>query len=395
MKLSASATSNSDWPVVANALQQFRGDQLVASFFAQQSEDYFQTPWYLVAVGKAALSMAQVAIELGGERLVSGLVIGKQGSQRQITHERVQSIKAGHPVPNETSLLAGQALIEWLQAVPEQGKILFLLSGGGSSLVEVLPDGWTLAQWQTQTQTWLASGWDIARINQARRSLSQIKGGRLLDYCADSVRITQLLLSDVAEQPLANVASGLLYRQPEDARVASYVLADNAQLLAYLQQQLGECHRVPACITDEVNALAVQLAQQAVTRGCVLWGGEPLVELPANAPLGGRMQHLAVAIAWQLRHLSTPWQLIALATDGSDGTTPVLAVHLTESSLALATEQGWDVAHCLQTYQTHDLLTVISALTLSGDSGTNLNDIVLLRMLPSESSNKGDNGDDC
>lgn len=373
--------------ILAQTLQAFRGDQLVASFF-ERSENYlidthyFDQPWYLVALGKAALSMAQGALRLGEHSLQRGLVVGKQATGI-VTFQQtnILTLQAAHPVADEASLYAGQVLITFMQSLPPQARVLFLLSGGASALVEVLPSDWTLTRWQQQSRQWLISGWDIQRINQARRQISLIKGGKLLNYCPVDVQITQLMISDVQQDPIQYVASGLLYR-PNDQRVYSYILADNHRLVSALMHNIAlagiACQLIDAYPHPQVDRLAVQIAQQAQAGRCYVYGGEPVVVLPECPPKGGRMQHLALSIAWQMRYASFPWLLIGVATDGSDGTTEVMRVQLNEQSIERAQQLGWDIAVCLSEFRAHDLLATLDVLTYCDHSDTNLNDVVVL-----------------
>lgn len=361
------------------ALLDCRGDHLVASFFsASQRSDWFAQPWYAIALGKASLAMMEGALAVGGSTLVAGLVVSKQDSGSSLSDERLICLTAAHPVPDESSLQAGQALLTFVQQLPSQARVLFLLSGGASALVEVLPDDWSLARWQEQTQQWLASGWDIQRINQARKNLSLVKGGKLLVHFPEQMGILQLIIADVPNQDLAAVGSGLLLADVVDERVSTYCLADNRSLLASLALYLPHAEMMPAYVSSEVNALAVEIASKAVLGQCTVWGGEPVVQLPEHAPMGGRMQHLALAVAWQLRHTTFPWSLIALASDGDDGNSRAAGAWVNEQTIRIAECHGWSVEATLAQANAHALLADVGALIETGYTGTNVNDVMIL-----------------
>ena len=87
----------------------------------------------LVAVGKAAWQMAKAASDCLGDRINEGIVITKYGHVKEPI-ERIECFEAGHPVPDENSFKATQAVIEMVSGLNKNDTVLFLLSGGGSAL---------------------------------------------------------------------------------------------------------------------------------------------------------------------------------------------------------------------------------------------------------------------
>lgn len=111
---------------VQKALLDCRGDHLVASFFsASQQSTWFAQPWYAIALGKASLAMMEGALAVGGSTLVAGLVVSKQDSGISLSDERLICLTAAHPVPDDSSLQAGKALLAFVQQLPSQARVLF------------------------------------------------------------------------------------------------------------------------------------------------------------------------------------------------------------------------------------------------------------------------------
>ena len=133
-------------------------------------------PVFLLSIGKAACAMAQGAHEVLGARILDALVVTKRGHAELLAWP---VLEAGHPLPDEQSLAAGQRLIDFAAAIPPDATVLMLLSGGASALAEALPEGMQLAQLRALNDWLLASGLDIAAMNRIRKRLSRIKGGRL------------------------------------------------------------------------------------------------------------------------------------------------------------------------------------------------------------------------
>jgi len=144
-------------------------------------DEQFSMPVHLVAVGKAADAMARGALSELGDSVVSGLVVTKHHhlSDELRSDSRLNCIESSHPLPDEHSLAAGAALADYVSAVPAEHQMVFLVSGGASALVEHLQPGLTLDDLQAATQKLIAGGAAIGEINQHRRTLSQIKGGKL------------------------------------------------------------------------------------------------------------------------------------------------------------------------------------------------------------------------
>ena len=162
----------------------------------------------LIAVGKAAASMAEVALD----RLLppsAALVVTREGhlTEKIATRQGVEVVEAGHPYPDAESIRAADRALEIAHDLEAQDHLLVLLSGGGSALLAAPADGLSLADKQATTRALLESGATIAEINCVRKHLSRIKGGRLA-LAAGPARVTTLIISDVPGDDPSFVSSG-------------------------------------------------------------------------------------------------------------------------------------------------------------------------------------------
>lgn len=121
--------------------------------------------------------------------------------------ENISYIKAGHPLPDENSLLAGEKIIDIIQKINKKDLVFILISGGGSALAEnpLIP----FETLKSLTSQLLKKGANITELNTIRKHLSKIKGGNLAKRCKG--KIISFMLSDVAGDPLDVIASGPTY----------------------------------------------------------------------------------------------------------------------------------------------------------------------------------------
>lgn len=162
---------------------------------------------YAVAIGKAALAMARGLTELlSPDFRPEGIIVAPTLSAS--LPGGFLEIVAGHPVPDEGSFAAGRAILELLATANARTLIFFLLSGGGSALVEVpLFSGVTLHDMQALHRALVTCGAHIDEINSVRKHLSAVKGGRLAVAAGAATKIT-LGVTDVPDGQESALASG-------------------------------------------------------------------------------------------------------------------------------------------------------------------------------------------
>jgi glycerate 2-kinase len=383
------------------------GETRVAAFLADHTST---EPVSVVALGKAASAMAGGATGALGPRLQRGLLVTKPGHTSPILQQdaRFTCLEAGHPVPDRRSLEAGRQLLQFIAETPRGESLLFLLSGGTSSLVEVLDETSDLDGLLRLNHWLLGSGLDIATMNRIRRSVSRIKGGQLLDYLADRPA-TVLLISDVPGDDPAVIGSGLLApardvpelpaglpdwiqrltaeRHPAaDAlhgqrQVAHHVIArlqDALEAAAGYARKTGyDVTTVDAALCGDAIAAGERIAQhlQRQSAGVYLWGGETTVCLPERPGRGGRNQSLALAAAIALQD-STDCVLLAAGTDGTDGPGDVAGAIVDGGTVA----RGGSLQAARAALQGADAGRFLDAsgdLLVTGPTGTNVMDMVV------------------
>ena len=373
-------------------------------------------PVSLIAIGKSAAAMTCGALEEWGERISRGLIITRYGYGDSLLARRdgIQQIEAAHPVPDQSSLEAGAALLGFLQETPPESALLFLISGGSSSLVDVLRPGIDLPGLQKANRWLLASGMDIVSVNAVRQKLSMIKGGGLRKAVGRRKCIA-LYVSDVPDDDPGLIGSGLLaipraevfpsalpdwmtgwassFEAPlreDDKDIENIVIAGigdalhgcerRARELGYKvtthdRRMTGDAERFAAVVLEGLNSGGP---------GIHLWGGETTISLPARHGRGGRCQHLALACALH-PGLGKDHLLLCAASDGCDGPGIVTSGGREEDAGAMidagtvtrGRDAGLDPVDCLVRADAGSFLEASGDLISTGSTGTNVTDLVI------------------
>jgi glycerate 2-kinase len=161
----------------------------------------------VIAIGKAANAMVEgLASLLGPEIRFEGIVSAPTPPLFAV--EGIKYFVGGHPTPDEQSWKAAEAILALLKECDERTIVFFLVSGGGSALVELpLQPGVTLAEVQQLYKALVTCGAPIHAINSVRKHISAIKGGRLTLAAGRATKVT-LAISDVPTGYESDISSG-------------------------------------------------------------------------------------------------------------------------------------------------------------------------------------------
>ena len=347
-------------------------------------------PVWVAAVGKAASAMALGAWDALQSSIQCVLLITKDDhvSEQARGLPGVEIYESAHPVPDARSLETGARLLRWVDEVPADAEPLFLISGGASSLVEVLEEGVTFADLARLNSRGLAEGVPIGELNARRARLSRIKGGRLAARLAGR-RARALFISDVPGDDPSVIGSGLMgaVRRGEDDGVQRTIVASigsavEAVRTAAAARGLRVSPAGPRFDAEAVR-LAIRFAHELhLNPGQVcVWGGESTLELPAAPGRGGRNQHLALAAA-RLIAGQSDLALLAAGTDGTDGPTEDAGGLVDGETLARISLGGLDADLCLARADSNAALAAAGDLVHTGPTGTNVGDLVIGLNIP-------------
>ena len=361
----------------------------------------------LISIGKAADAMLQAALECLVGQVDSALLITKTGhaSRRLQNHPLVQYIESAHPIPDQSSLRAGQHLVDFCTLHKPSTIDVFLISGGTSSLVELLPESWTLQEFQSLTQWMLKNSLSIEQMNMIRGRISKLKQGQLWQFIK-AQEIIGLMISDVPTNDCAVIGSGLLFAGknknlpkalPEHWRkkIPAYknisinhfsyaIIADNQQALQAVAKKAVALGYLVIVRSEFLQGDSIEVAKyccdlsQQYRHQLLIWGAETTVKLPEKIGRGGRCQHLALAAALYLQdNKSGETILLAGATDGGDGSSTDSGAMIDRQSISRMQHKGVDAKQGLNQANSGYCLEASGDVVSTGLTGTNVMDIVI------------------
>ena len=387
----------------------------------------------VVAIGKAAHAMVEgLATALGPEVKFDGIVAAPTASDTALRGLRY--FVAGHPLPNEQSWKAAEQILALLKDCDERTLVFFLLSGGGSALVELpLDQQQTLDDVQQLYRVLVTCGASIGEIGTVRRHVSAVKGGRLAVAAGQARKIT-LAVSDVPVGQESALASGPTIPDPTTIENTASVLRKYAleeRLPARLRQWIREgkmpetpkpgeaafanahfslllgmddlfhpAHRAAeasGCVTCCDNAtddwpvqqaaefLLAQLEELRAThrgqRVALIADGE--VSSPVTGDgIGGRNSAFVLACIEKIA--SRRMAVLSAGTDGIDGSSPGAGAVADGETLVRARALGIEPADAFQRSDAHTFFERLGDAIVTGPTGTNLRDLRILIAEPEE-----------
>jgi glycerate-2-kinase len=377
--------------------------------------------------------MAEQIEMLMGEQIDEGCVATAYGSHAQC--RKIRILGAGHPQPDVNSLSATGEILKLVENLHAQDLVLTLISGGGSAMLERLPDGISLSDWQQTNQLLLHCGAAIAEINTVRKHISLVKGGQLARRIYPALSVG-LIISDVIGDRPEVIASGpttpdpssfddavqvlkthQLWEQlpvsvkahlqkglkgkipdtpkPGDAvfrRVNNRIIANNQLALRAMaaaaeaqgwrsvvmgSNYQGEARQVAVrYLTDAVSWLKENDAGRPTA---LFFGGETTVVVKGNGK-GGRNQETALALLLQLQD-RLPYHFFSAGTDGIDGPTDAAGAEVSPETWQKAVAQHLSPQAFLEANDSYRFFQKIGGHLKTGPTGTNVMDVAGL-LLP-------------
>lgn len=383
---------------------------------------------FVVSLGKAGHTMAEALADQVGAFSLEGIVASSVQPAAQVHGFRY--FHGGHPTPNAESIQAASAMLKALQAQTASSLVIFLISGGGSSIVEKpIDDEITLDDLVATYRALVHSGAPIAGINTIRKHLSAVKGGRLAQAAYPAQQIS-LLVSDVPDGTPDALASGptmpdstttedcyriaaahdLLEKFPaitrelferraleetpksddpafvrarwwpllsnQTAEAEASAAAKQAGFSVHVDNSCDDWDYERACeyLVKRIRELKREAGEDSA-RVCLISGGEVTVKV-TDGGVGGRNQQFALACAEKIAGENIT--VLSAGTDGIDGNSPAAGAVADGSTLERARAKGLDARGALEKFDAYPLFSALGDAIETGPTGNNLRDLRIL-----------------
>jgi glycerate 2-kinase len=383
----------------------------------------------LIALGKASESLGAAIEAVLGDRLSRGILVTNRKARVETKSELMVS---GHPLPDKNSLKAAERIIQLIESCGTDSLIIFAISGGGSSLVELpLSSAITLGDLRELNRLLIGCGATIRDINIVRKHLSRVKGGRL-GYLARHSQIVALFVSDVNPGDLRSIASNPLL--PDDARYDEFVdIVDRYGLMEKMPQSIRSlidsgtaldlprewrtegCEQHSVLLLENADAL-VAAGKTAQARGfrveidrtpteaaykavadslidkllamregessepvCLISGGEVSCSVSGRG-FGGRNQEFVLYCATRLaaRDLSGRIAVLSCGTDGIDGNSAAAGAVGSAGVIRSGGDVGLDASSFIAENNSTSFFCEAGGIVVTGPTSNNVRDLRIL-----------------
>ena len=346
---------------------------------ASKKYDLNSNKLFLFGVGKAALDMATECEAILGNKIKGGVVISNStGTLKHCTH-----FTSTHPLTTSKSIEAADLLIENISQLSEDDIFIFLLSGGASAMIEKPINGLSLEDFSKISKALLTSGIDIKALNTVRKSISQIKGGKLAQITKAKGEV--LVLSDVIGDDLNTIGSAPMY----DEKFKHHLIGNNLialkEALHYLKTKVQHAEILTTTLdTDSQKATEyivnhIEKYSNLYPSFCLLIGGETTTQVLGNGK-GGRNQELALRLLLE-NCINQNTAILCAGSDGIDGNSNATGAFIDPKIYQQIEDHHLNPKAYLDNSDSYTFFKTIGYDFTTGISGTNVMDfIIILKM---------------
>jgi glycerate-2-kinase len=402
--------------------------QIADRFYSLDDFDHV----YVIGAGKASGYMAEALNEVLNDKINDGLVIIPDYFKTELKTGNIELWYGTHPIPSSRNVKGTRKMLDIVKDATTRDLIICLISGGGSALMALPYEDITITQKRKVSEELLRAGATIEEINAVRKHISSIKGGRLAEMLSRST-IISLIISDVIGDKLDAIASGPTAPDPStftDAmlvlkkyglwkgldndvrkiimrgvdgkipetpkpnnkvfkRVRNFIIGNNRLACIAAYDHLKSKGVRPVLLTTfmrgearEVGTIVSSIVRQ-ISRGGVLakpasiiLGGETTVTVTGNG-VGGRNQELVLSAAGGIDNVGNT-AIAAIGTDGIDGNSDAAGAIADSTTIKRAQKMKMIPAEFLARNNSNTFFRKLDDLILTGPTGTNVNDIVII-----------------
>ncbi|MEM0160388.1 MAG: glycerate kinase [Thermoplasmata archaeon] len=377
----------------------------------------------IIGAGKATYNMAYALEQILGDRIDKGAINVPYGDYAKLS--KIDIFQASHPVLDNNSLKGTAKILDLLKDLNSDDLVICLISGGASSLLELLPENISLTDLQQLNTILLDSGADIMEFNTVRKHVSLVKGGKLAELIQPA-KCVSLILSDVPSNDPAMIGSGptvfdnttnadaynilkkygLIEKVPEaitnylkktkisklkNGKTLNILIGTNytaCKTAAVTAKKMGYKALILSTSMEgesrELGAMIANIANECKQKHiplkppcALIIGGETTVNIGKEKGIGGRNLEFVLGALLKLVH--DPGIVIAsVGTDGIDGTSRFAGSIGDESTIKNAIEIGLNPEKFLTTHDTSSFFEQLKDAIYTGKTNTNVSDLRII-----------------
>jgi glycerate-2-kinase len=373
---------------------------------------------YVIGFGKASSYMCYELEKILKNKITDGLILTKYGHTHK--NSKIKTLESAHPVPDKQSIENTSALLKFLEKTKKNDLVICLISGGGSALLTLPLPEISIKDISSVTSILLKSGTDITVMNSVRKSLSAVKGGKLLNHIHPA-KCVSLIISDVIGDDPATIASGPTvitdinknnktaieilkknFKNPDkfikailqnrfafnkiikpdnhillnnrtavnSAYSESLKLGYNSLILStMIEGETKEIAKMHAAIAKEILYNNIPLSKPAA----IISGGETTVTIKGNGK-GGRNQEFVLSF---LNEIKCEKNIIAasIGTDGTDGPTDAAGAFCNYKIYSKSVKENRNIKKFIDNNDSYNFFSKTGGLVKTGPTGTNVMDL--------------------
>tara|TARA_B100000809_G_scaffold240984_1_gene263793 strand:+ start:1733 stop:2884 length:1152 start_codon:yes stop_codon:yes gene_type:complete len=331
---------------------------------------------FIFGVGKAAYAMAKECEVILKNKIAGGLVISTSTGDLEFT----EHFSSTHPLVSEKSIEAANLLLKRVQELNEDDLFIFLLSGGASAMIEKPVDGLTLADFTKISSALLTSGIDIKALNKVRKSISQIKGGKLADKI--KARGEVLVLSDVIGDDLDTIGSAPM----NNGKFPHHIIGNNQIALKEAKEYISPQVEITKIVTTTLDMSSpnatrfisdeIKIYDAKYDTFCLLFGGETTTVVSGDG-YGGRNQELALRLLLS-ECITNNISILSAGSDGIDGRSDATGAFVDFDMYQKIKRKNLSPEAYLKNSDSNSFFNLLGYDFVTGISGTNVMDFIII-----------------
>ncbi|NIJ44029.1 glycerate-2-kinase [Wenyingzhuangia heitensis] len=332
--------------------------------------------FFVFGVGKAAFDMAKECEAILKDKIAGGVVISTSvGKLKYAKH-----FTSTHPLVSDKSIEAAEMLINGVSELTENDVFVFLLSGGASAMIEKPINGLTLDDFTKISAALLTSGIDIKALNTVRKSISEIKGGKLANYIKAKGEV--LVLSDVIGDDLHTIGSAPM----NNGKFPHHIIGNNEIALQEAKMYMNSKVEKTEIITTTLEMSSEKATEficdeikkydEQYNSFCLLFGGETTTVVTGDG-YGGRNQELALRLLLS-DCINQKITVLSAGSDGIDGRSKATGAFVDYDIYELIKKKKLDPQASLKNSDSNTFFKELGYDFVTGISGTNVMDFIII-----------------